>query len=427
MSRLPDLETLIKPISESRPEGEDVYSTTHRKIKQARSAEPDSTGKPRDPDWNSVLKLGIDALQKESKDLFIAAYVTEAVARLDGLEGLRQGFDLFRLLQDAFWESAYPTVENHDYRSRLSAYEWVDESVPTFLYVGIPLTAAPLAENSNLQQFSLQNLTDAERDARDDAIRRTDPRFHQRLAAELAACRSAFEAWNESTLQHFKKSKTTAPSLERVTVALGKLDACLRTIGQVRPFVVAGAPGAPSAPVSATAEASSPAMSGTGGEFSARPDAGDHGQPQSWDADSQREPSRENGVTDDPRDLAELARKMADTGGIDAAIELLDRARQSARCRRDRFRRQLELAELCVRGRLFRVARPLIEELAAEQTDRRLEEWEDPALCARVLAAWLLCLRVPETEQDSAQIPEIYQRLCRLDPGRALRQQPPDA
>ena len=66
------------------------------------------------------------------------------------------------------------------------------------LHVAIPLTEAPLTASLGLQQFNPTNQTPEEREARDDAIRRTDPSFHQQLSDDLHACRTAFDGWEAS-------------------------------------------------------------------------------------------------------------------------------------------------------------------------------------------------------------------------------------
>ena len=62
------------------------------------------------------------------------------------------------------------------------------------------------------------------------------------------------------------------------------------------------------------------------------------------------------------------------------------------------------------------VALPLLEGLARQIDELRLDRWEDPALCARVVASLYRCLRGKDDERARA----IYERLCQLDIGQAL-------
>lgn len=415
MTRTIDLERMNKPISESSPSGQNLYQTVHRQIEEARTASVDANRRPRDPDWKKVLQLGTEALEKRTKDLQIAAYVTEALGWLEGLDGLRQGFELLRAIQEQFWTSVYPLYdEEHNLGERLSPYDFIEEVVPRVLHVSIPLTAAPLMASVNLQQFNPTNQTAEEREARDDAIRRSEPLFHQQLSDDLNACRSAFDEWQASNRRLMAEN---APLLEHTTASLRKLDSCLRTIEAVRPF--ARPPAVPT-PAGTPPEVDPMAHNTTLGSPSSTLLAGDASGNIGGPSDLLAAGSPA-GLGGNGRPIAALAAELANSGRLESAIELLDGARQSARCRRDRFIRQLELVELCLERGLTHVARPLIDELAGEQETRNLEDWEDPELCARVLMASVACLRASSADHDGQRIPGILERLYRLDPRRALR------
>src|SRR5690242_7010393 len=103
-----DFAKLLAPISADKPTGVDPRSdisptSLHYKIKSdrstARGAERqavtgDDTASP--PDWKPVRQLGIKVLTEQAKDLEITAYLIEALLRLEGFAGLRDGFRLAR-------------------------------------------------------------------------------------------------------------------------------------------------------------------------------------------------------------------------------------------------------------------------------------------------------------------------------------------
>ena len=62
------------------------------------------------------------------------------------------------------------------------------------------------------------------------------------------------------------------------------------------------------------------------------------------------------------------------------------------------------------------VAAPLLEGLTRQIDEFHLDRWEDPALCARVVAALYKCVR----GKDEARARAIYDRLCQLDIGQAI-------
>jgi type VI secretion system protein ImpA len=419
MNRTIDSDRIRRPISESSPTGDYLYDDpVYRKIDAARLPTAGPDGRPRDPDWNGVARLGLEAMQDRTKDLQIAAYVTEALGWLEGLEGLRQGFQLLLELQDAYWDSIHPRINEGDLSPRLEPYDFVELTVPPILHIAIPVTRSSTGENFNLQRFQAVH-SPSEKDAWDEAIRRTDASFHQGLAGELAACCAAFDAWTTNTAVHLGRE---APPLRRVRSFLEELNSCLKTIASIRPFPApAKTPegavngeemaDAPPRPLQPARDSSPPGQAASNGET-----VGETVARRGLDLTVQR--------GDAQGDLARDARELADAGRIDAGIELLDLARRAARCRRDRFIRQLELVELCVRGGLIPLARPLLDELADELETRKLEEWEDPVLCGRVLEASLACLHASRTEEDVRRIPGVFERLCRLDPRRALENQP---
>jgi len=83
---------------------------------------------------------------------------------------------------------------------------------------------------------------------------------------------------------------------------------------------------------------------------------------------------------------------------------------------RQRFRRRTQLAHLLMAAGKGKVAQPLLDELAGEIEARRLEEWEPSEAIAYPLELLMHCL----TSADEEKRTQLYSRICRLDPVRAL-------
>ena len=83
---------------------------------------------------------------------------------------------------------------------------------------------------------------------------------------------------------------------------------------------------------------------------------------------------------------------------------------------RQRFRRRTQLAHLLMAAGKGKVAQPLLDELAGEIEARRLEEWEPSDAIAYPLELLMHCL----TSADEEKRTQLYSRICRLDPVRAL-------
>lgn len=115
----------------------------------------------------------------------------------------------------------------------------------------------------------------------------------------------------------------------------------------------------------------------------------------------------------------EEARTLARAGNAASAIALLQERVAGAPDARARFRERLALATVCASTGHHKVALGLFESLDGESVQRGLEEWE-PALAAECLEGLFSCLRQmgkgwgPENS-------ERYLRLCRVDPGAAVR------
>ncbi len=89
-----------------------------------------------------MIELGTALLLGESKDLQVAAWVAEALARRRGLAGLRDGLRLVRALQDTFWETYYPRIDDGDLDSRSGPFVFLNNVLPTVVRT-TPLTGGP--------------------------------------------------------------------------------------------------------------------------------------------------------------------------------------------------------------------------------------------------------------------------------------------
>ena len=69
-----------------------------------------------------------------------------------------------------------------------------------------------------------------------------------------------------------------------------------------------------------------------------------------------------------------------------------------------------------------KIAQPLLDQLAAEIEERRLEEWEETEAVAYPLSLLLRCLAVDGGDKERRT--QLYARICKLDPIRALNCSP---
>lgn len=128
------------------------------------------------------------------------------------------------------------------------------------------------------------------------------------------------------------------------------------------------------------------------------------------------EPPEESGEGAPP-DVMDLARDFIRRGQLPQAIQLLMRDAAQQPSGRARFRRRLQIAQLCMSSGEGRVAHPVLDQLVKEIEDRRLEEWEEADMISPPLALLLQCL---DPAANNGTREELFARLCRIDPLAAM-------
>ena len=119
-----------------------------------------------------------------------------------------------------------------------------------------------------------------------------------------------------------------------------------------------------------------------------------------------------------PTDVYATALQAVHEGQQRKAFEMLQQEISRQRSGRERFRRKMQLVEICASTSKQNIAQPILDDLAAAIETHKLDDWEDPALVARALATIMqLSQRI---QADKAQQQKLFERICRLDPSQAL-------
>jgi len=148
-----DFESLLAPIPGDNPGGESLrYSGVYDAVGEARRADDDLTQgdwqrETKSSEWRRVLELTTDALAKRSKDIQVAAWLTEALVQLHGFAGLRDGCRLVRELTEQFWDVLYPEVEDGDLELRAAPIEWMNQRLSQVV------KSVPVARTSRGDQY----------------------------------------------------------------------------------------------------------------------------------------------------------------------------------------------------------------------------------------------------------------------------------
>ncbi|MBB3060952.1 type VI secretion system protein TssA [Microbulbifer rhizosphaerae] len=179
-----NIDELAAPISEDQPTGSDIredrsptsdYYTIKDSRNSARAAERSAMFDDSDADllapWHDVAKCAEKILSAQSKDLEVATWYTEALIRLHGFPGLRDGFALIERLVKDHWDGLYPEPDEDGLETKVAPLTGLngDGGDGTLM---MPVRNAPITPESDYGAYSFfqyQQARDADRIADDDA------------------------------------------------------------------------------------------------------------------------------------------------------------------------------------------------------------------------------------------------------------------
>lgn len=154
-----DFEALLAPISEEKPSGEAMqYSDLYDSIKKAREADDamnlgEWQSELKVADFRKVIELSTMAISTKTKDLQICVWFCEALTKQHGFVGFRDGVSLVRQMQENFWETLHPEIDEGDMEGRANAVEWLNNKL------SIEVKHLPLTAGQGLSFFHWQEST----------------------------------------------------------------------------------------------------------------------------------------------------------------------------------------------------------------------------------------------------------------------------
>jgi len=116
-------------------------------------------------DWDNVVALAADILENQSKHLQAASYMSYALLKKDGLEGLSVGVHVLNDLAVNFWDTLFPPKKRM--KGRRGIIDWWQEKVTEFAASADPVTwdkekrDALLADLDSLDEFLGEHMEDA--------------------------------------------------------------------------------------------------------------------------------------------------------------------------------------------------------------------------------------------------------------------------
>jgi type VI secretion system protein ImpA len=413
---MPLREDILNPIPGDNPSGADLrYDPFYPKIKEARREDDDAPQgemvyERKVADWNQVLKLANDAVAAKSKDLQLAAWLTEALIRKEGFPGLRQGLELIKGMLENFWDTLYPEVEDGDAEMRAAPLEWIGSCLDQplrqvalnkqghdwFQYKEsrpIP-TEEEAGKDSKKAEIRSARLADGKiaPEVFDRGFEGTPKAYYAGLVGDLDAClelmdsitRTCEEKFGDAT-PTFSSLKTTLDEIRHTANLFLQKKRELEPDAKLEGEAVSGEVPAE------TGEAGAQTLAGLELQYRA-------GAP--------------------PEAVFRMAQQAARSGRLQDAIRLLTDQLATEASARGRFIRRTQVAQICLESGQDGIAMPILEELAAEIDRRNLEEWEFGEVLARPLALLYKCMVKQDGDLDERK--KLYARVCRLNPFEAL-------
>jgi type VI secretion system protein ImpA len=394
-----DVDAILLPVDGSAPAGPNLkYQPVFDEIKAARrlaEADPAELAP-----WKKVAELVVKATSR-SKDLQLAIWLLEAFARIDGFRGTSTGLVVVRRLLQDFWESVHPQLDLEDpdpvgYRRAL--LYWLDDRLPQILKA-TPLTGPP--SFYGLVHYEVTQKTGDEKKALldegwpsyekfDESLQATTTAALDGALADLLACEAELAALQAVVDQRFNGVAAGQERVEPIKfVAVREVFETARWLIE-RPLKKRRSDDAPKPSAVQTSAGGSAVTASV--DTMAAPGTGLNGDQLWMEALTFTRGSRVDG------------------------LQLMQAQLAAATCGRDRFLRQLQLAELSLEAGVYSLAYPVFDELVRVIDARQLEEWEDKALIARVLRGLARCCGLLKAQNSAAvtRETEILDRLARI-------------
>jgi len=442
MKKKIDADTLLAPLPGDNPAGEDQrYDQAYDVIKEARKEviTYDPEGKPnveKKADWNKVVALSIDALTQKTKDLQIAAWLTEALLITENFEGFNVGLKIINGLFEKYWENLYPPIEEDDLEFRAAPLEFMNEKISPIIK-SIPVTDPKATDRISYQQWQESRTVGYEKDIlnkygdvdenkkkiRDEMIEEGKMPAEQ-VDGVLSKCPVSFY---ELIAKHLMTTKVELKRLnhlvdEKFGSHAPRLSDLLNVIEDFERVILKllEEKGGYAPEKESSAQEAAPITSVESGAGEATESLSMPG-PTAQIAVSPVKTTvfSEPGINEYA--LWQAALQTLKLTGIKNALNQLLTASNSAPSARDRNRCRLLMVKLCLKAGRPDLSRPIIEELYTLMEELHLDRWESPIWISEVIDAFYQCLtRGEHSDEDLSKAKMMLQKLCTLDVTKAI-------
>jgi len=248
---MPEIERFLEPIPGDNPAGVYLrYDPVYSKIEEARRKEDPAViakmNLGRDAkaaDYKVVTQIGEDALIKRTKDIQIAAWLTEAWTYRERVTGLTAGLQLTKALLEKFWDNVYPEPDEGDLGDRVTPLEWLGSSSDFLSSLrSVPLTKDAkhtwfAYQDGRAMGFEKQATSDKAKATRkdalaqgkippeefDEAFEQTEKPFYKQLSQNLNDAREALKSLDDFCGEKFGRDAPSMTGLSKTFEEVGNV------------------------------------------------------------------------------------------------------------------------------------------------------------------------------------------------------------
>ncbi len=445
-----DVEALLTPIPGENPAGESLrYTPVYDEIQEARREDDildfgEWQREPKKADWDRVIQTATEALSTRTKDLQIGVWLTEALLKKHGFQGLARGLEVLAGFLDRFWEHLYPEMEEDDLDFRAAPLEFLNERL-SIAVRQVPLTDPGTTPGYSLLKYQESRQVGYESDIYDKygsidetkrtrreeliadgkitaeefdgALNATSSPFYQQILADIRDALAWFKSLDEVMDSRFGME---APRLADLRTALEECEDFVTRVLKERGVSEQTEENASEAAVD---RQTLPPEQPEPDEVPGDAPKGETGQTSSSSSQAAAGFALLAQESISEQSLWSQALQQLQTDGLSGPLMQLLEASARAPSLREQSRLELLMAKLCLRADRPDLALPIVEKLNGLIEELNLERWESPKWIAEVLEALYQCLtRGENPDWDRAR--QIFEKICTLDVTKAVPYKP---
>lgn len=225
-------------------------------------------------EWSGLLELCEKTLRESSKDVEVVSWTIEALVRLHGFDGLRDGFSLAVQLIERYWDNLNYDTEDSDPGAKAQPFASLNgtdrEGALIRPFKTVALTPNP---DSGGPGYGLGKCEQLQRDGQigeaEAIARQGGANFYQPLMTALKGARAAYQRLTEL---FDEKMGSNAPGTSQIRETFEAAERMVRTLGGLY-LVEEEAADAAAGSADGPATAGGPAMIARSGAFATREQA----------------------------------------------------------------------------------------------------------------------------------------------------------